>query len=81
MGEEAEYYLEQCLFYDLADELEGLGRDNIKYWKTLKGETLKISDMETSHIKNCIRHCLRREILVPREFYRVLKERGEVYDL
>lgn len=32
-------------------------KEEIKYWVTKNGDKIKIEDMETSHIENCIR-CL-----------------------
>jgi len=77
MGEMAEYYLEQSLFGEDWEWAHNPIPRRRTTWTTREGKILEISKMETSHIKNCINLLRKKQIPVPSEFYRVLKERGE----
>lgn len=82
MGEMADYYIEQMMFAELEQDIIWAIRqeraNKIKTWITKEGKELKIEDMETSHIKNCIALTERRGYPPIPEFDRVLKLRGEI---
>lgn len=55
MGDAADMLFEQELKFQIEAEHELNWRFNNDIWTTKTGETMKISEMETSHIKNSIR--------------------------
>lgn len=62
-------------------ELTAVGMASHGLWQTKEGKTLSVKEMETSHIKNCIRMLLRNKspfayIYVPM-FEKELTEREE----
>lgn len=58
MGEIADLYIDQMLcreFLELEDTYRGTAVRRPTTWKTKDGSVLKIVDMDTSHIRNCIK--------------------------
>jgi hypothetical protein len=78
MGEYAELALESALFSgcDLFDSYDDLTEDKMylgydeDYWTTKNGVTIKIEDMELSHVKNTVRMLKRKGFRVPAKMNR-----------
>lgn len=90
MGEYAElslsYEMDRCLntSYINDSELYNLKQNKIdyNYWTTIDGRKLLVSEMETNHIKNCIKHIEKRGGYNPRlveEYEKRIKREEELF--